>query len=122
MLAGCIVLWVTAFAITHIPAKEMPAITISDKTLHFVGYFVLGSLMLLTMAGYGASLLRRTLTVVCTMMAYAAIDEITQPLVNRHCSLGDWGADIVGAVAAVLLIEIIFALSPSRHLQDKTYS
>jgi VanZ family protein len=40
-------------------------------------------------------------------LAYGAIDEQTQKLVGRDCSLRDWIADAGGAVTAVVILLVI---------------
>lgn len=106
LLAGCISLWVGAFVATHIPVSHLPPIHVSDKTLHAVGFFALASVFGWTLRAHGHRRLRRVLLVLALMTIYAAVDEITQPLVNRYAAWSDWFADVFGAVAAVLVWEI----------------
>ena len=40
------------------------------------------------------------------MIAYAALDEMTQPLVNRYAAFDDWLGDVVGAAGAVMVLEL----------------
>ena len=49
--------------------------------------------------------LRRVLLVLVLMTIYAAVDELTQPLVNRYAAWSDWFADVFGAAAAMLVWE-----------------
>ena len=105
LLVGLVLLWAGAFAATHIPVSKMPELHASDKTLHVLGYFALGGVFHITLAAYGIGRLRRSIVVVLTMAAYGALDEITQPLVNRCAAFGDWLADLAGAAAAVLVLE-----------------
>jgi len=110
------VVWVGAFAATHIPKLHMPKdIHVSDKTLHAVGYFVLGAMLLLTCASRGRPRWTRVLLTLALLAAYGAVDEITQPLVNRVAAFGDWLADIGGAVAAAIVIELALALTARRR-------
>ncbi|MCK4277300.1 MAG: VanZ family protein [Phycisphaerae bacterium] len=106
LLAGCISLWVGAFVVTHIPASQLPSIHVSDRTLHAVGFFALASIFGWTLRAHGHQRLRRVLLVLVLMTIYAAVDELTQPLVNRYAAWSDWFADVLGAVAAVLVWEI----------------
>ena len=50
------------------------------------------------------------LTVIAVAILYGAFDEITQPLVNRHAAWRDWLADVLGALAAIVIFEAISAL------------
>jgi hypothetical protein len=41
------------------------------------------------------------------ILAYAAFDEITQPLFHRDCEFGDWLADSSAGVVAVSVLGTI---------------
>ena len=103
----CIAAWCGALAATHIPMPTMPHST-SDKTLHFVGYFFLTGIFLLTLRVYRVKYLRRWIIVICVMLAYAAADELTQPLVGRGCELNDFFADAIGMATAIGLDILYF--------------
>jgi len=75
--------------------------------LHAVGYFVLGALFLMALASSGLGTVRRAVLALAILSAYAAVDEITQPLVDRSPDPVDWGADVVGALAAAIVIGIV---------------
>jgi VanZ family protein len=114
------VLWVGAFAATHIPKAHMPTdIHVSDKTLHAVGYFVLGAMLLLTLASRGKPRWTRVLLTLALLAAYGAVDEITQPLVNRTAAFTDWLADIAGTAAAVIIIELALTLTARHRSPDE---
>ena len=99
---ACAAVWVTAFTATHIPAEQLRNLPVeSDKTLHFLGYLLLGLLFLGAISSRGRRGARRALTLLVVMTAYAAFDECTQPLVNRFAAWGDAWADILGAIAAL---------------------
>jgi len=108
-------LWICAFTATHIPASAAPELPAGDAALHAVGYFGLTALFVLTLAAYGRARRRRIVTAVVTMAAYAAFDELTQPLVSRYAAWGDWLADFVGAAAAVAATEVLFGLWARRR-------
>ena len=114
VLIGCIAAWAGAFIATHIPAERLPQIGAGDRLLHALGFFVLGSFFLLTLAAHGVRSARRAVLVICVLAVYAALDEVTQELVNRYASLDDWLADVVGAVAAVILWEILLRVLAAR--------
>ena len=90
---------------THVPQPHLPHLVASDKVLHFVGFLLLSSLLLLTLSAFGAARTRRMVMVIFTVMVYAALDEITQPLARRHASVGDWAADVAGALVGIVIIE-----------------
>jgi len=106
-LIGCVVLWLCAFTATHIPINQISLFPSSDKTLHFLGFFGLTAAFLLTLILHGLKPKRRIIVVLVSMILYAAFDELTQPLFNRYAAWGDWLADIAGAAAAVVLLELL---------------
>ncbi len=107
ILSACLVVWAGAIIATHIPASRLPRTGVSDKFLHAAGYFVLSGLFWLTLWVHGVTGVKRIALIFFTMLAYAAIDEITQPLVGREDSLGDWLADVTGAIIALILLELL---------------
>jgi len=107
--------WLGAFVATHIPRGDVPPIGVSDKTLHALGYFVLATLLLLTLAARGAARVRRAALTAAVLAAYAAVDEITQALVNRQPAVDDWLADVLGAAAAIALWEVVLAIYARRR-------
>ena len=52
---------------------------------------------------------RRVRWVLLIVILYAGLDELTQPLVARDASAADWAADVLGAVVAVTVLEVIDA-------------
>lgn len=103
----CILGWLCAFLLTHIPADRLPKVHATDKTLHMSGYTGLAFLLLLTMAAYKARSVMMIIVPVVSLAIYGAFDELTQPLVNRHASLHDWYADMYGVLAAVFIWNVV---------------
>jgi VanZ family protein len=105
--AGTALLWIGLFIGTHIPAQSLPPMHVSDKTLHFAAYFGLASMIYVST--WITNPRRRWLSVMvlAICMVYGAIDELLQPLVNRHASAKDWIADVAGAACAVLLLALL---------------
>lgn len=91
----------------------------TDKVGHFIGYALLGGLMLRALAGArwrGVSS-RHALAAWVLSAAYGASDEFHQRFVpGRDAGLPDWIADALGAAAAVLIIR---ALASSRRFDDR---
>lgn len=112
----CVLVWVTAFVATHIPVDKLPTGHLSDKTLHFLGYFILCCLLVLVLASRSLPRPKRVCIAIFVMAAYGAIDELTQLLVGRSASVGDWIADVLGAVAAVLFVEGVLLRWPLHNL------
>jgi len=115
ILIACMAVWLVEVVATHIPAPRAPRLHVSDKAVHAVVYFLLGGLFWLTLRAYGMRRWKRTLYVLVTLTVYAALDELTQKLVTgRHAAVGDWLADMVGLVAAVMLAELVAAIFTSK--------
>ncbi|HYO11506.1 MAG TPA: VanZ family protein [Tepidisphaeraceae bacterium] len=96
--------WAAMFGLTHLPTPRLPYVPVTDKTAHFVAYFLLGAGL------YTAVYLRGqrgagdvAVVVLTTLIAYGAVDEWTQLLVNRSCERADWFADVAGAATAVAI-------------------
>ena len=106
----CIIVWCASFIATHTPAKRLPPLPAGDKILHAVAYFILAFVLLVALALSGRRRGRRILTAITAATVYGALDELTQPLVNRFASWGDWRADVLGATAAIVLFEAISAM------------
>ena len=112
LVAICAMAWCAAFVATHIPLPELPEVPGSDKTLHVAGYFALSVLFGLTLVAHNVAPVRCAVLILGVMAIYGAVDELTQPLVNRHASWEDWLADMVGAAAAVVTLSLVRRLSP----------
>ena len=110
LLTTCVLLWLTAFAVTHTPSSELPHFSVGDKTLHVVGFFGLGGIFILTLVAYRMATLRRIVLVALAMMIYAGLDELTQPYFGRTADLLDWVSDMGGTTLAIILCESTFAL------------
>ena len=98
------VYWLTLFAGTHVPPVAVPVTTLGDKTEHFIAYGVLGLLLVSWLRLTGRPATRRAAVWIALALAisYAAVDELTQPLVGRACDVRDMLADAVGAAIGTL--------------------
>ncbi len=101
LILGCY--WLGLFGIMHTPKGPFPAPLLfphQDKVVHFFGYAILAGLTAAAAAWpTGGKWYGRWLLI---FAAYAAFDELTQPLVGRHADVLDWAADIAG-VALVFI-------------------
>ncbi len=93
---------------SHIPAPDMPDIGVGDKRLHLAGFFGLGILLWATLAAFGRRRRTRVGLVLTVLPVYAALDELTQPYFQRSCDLTDWCFDLIGAVCALVLAEVVW--------------
>jgi len=106
-LSGCVITWLAAFVATHVPLEKLPALHVGDERLHVFGFFALTTVFFWTLLAHGHSRPRRMLIIPPAMTLYAGLDELTQPLVNRCAAWSDWAADLVGAVAAIAIWELV---------------
>lgn len=100
LLAACATAWIIAAVMTHLPPGKTPSVSVSDKMLHFVGYFALTCAFQLTLWAYGHPRGRRFIIVLVVMLLYATADETSQQLVNRCAAFDDWLADGLGVLTA----------------------
>lgn len=108
-------LWVTAFVLTHIPAKGLHAPRVSDKFLHVVGYAGLAFVLGLTLQAYRVGAGKAAVTATLLLATYGIFDEYTQPMFRRTASLHDWFADIAGTLLGLLGAQLlVWLLSPRR--------
>ncbi len=113
-LYACIGLWTSAFVATHVPMSPQGEVFPSDKTLHFLGYLVLGGILLATAKAYRVKRIKRIPAVICVTLLYAAFDEITQPFVGRSAERADWIADACGALTGIAVVEVFVFLRKRR--------
>jgi VanZ family protein len=94
--------------VTHIPQEIMPKrlqISGLDKIEHIVAYGAITFLFVLSLTARFSLLSAAVLFFAISVVG--ALDELTQPLVNRIASPMDWLADIVG-ISIVLLAFVCF--------------
>lgn len=104
----CGMMFAGALVVTHLPPfhlSDFPEIPQADKIMHGVGYLVLAVALAITLKFHALARRRRVWAVLVAMALYGAFDEITQPMFSRTASWGDWLADIVGVVVAVIVCE-----------------
>jgi VanZ family protein len=105
LTVACVLIWAAAAVLTHLPRRRIPVYAVSDKLLHFVGYFVLGAFLLGTIWARRGRLRPFAFGAAAFGLCYAGVDELTQPWVGRSAAWGDFLADAGGflAAAAVML-------------------
>src|SRR5262245_30420872 len=101
----CLITFGLAFYVTHLPPSNLPQLGRFDKLLHFAGFVYLGMMALWQVLPARMMPSRKqVLAVLLIILAYAALDELTQPLVHRDCELLDWAADALGAAVGIALL------------------
>lgn len=99
---------------THYPRPEelLGAAAPSDKTLHFTAYALLGGLVAATLAAAGRWAGRAPGITIIGLLAFAAIDEATQPAFGRHADWLDWVFDGGGLAAGVAVVAAVLRRRP----------
>jgi VanZ family protein len=102
VVAGCVL------GLTHIPGQDIPPVlqhVASDKVEHIVAYGLMAGSFLLS--------LQRPVRPVLLLLGLAALaligalDETTQPFVNRTCDLMDYLSDLTG----ITLASVVFLIA-----------
>jgi len=94
--------------VTHIPQEIMPErlqVSGLDKVEHIVAYGAITFLFILSIRARPSLLSAAILFFAISVVG--ALDELTQPFVNRVASTMDWLADIIG-ISVVLLTFVCF--------------
>lgn len=111
LVTGCVL------GLTHIPGQAIPPVLQDialDKVEHIVAYGLIAGSFLLS--------LRRPVRPAVLLLGLAALallgalDEVTQPLVNRTADIGDYLSDLIG-LAVSCVVFLVAALSSRK---DKT--
>ncbi|MGE0758350.1 MAG: VanZ family protein [Pirellulaceae bacterium] len=90
--------WASMFVGTHLPNPGLDRLSVSDKTLHFSGYFGLGLLLSWVLLKFRPSI-AGMLTTMVIVGVYGMADELTQELVpSRTADAWDWAADVGGGM------------------------
>jgi len=99
LFATTVVYMLVLVCATHYPKPEqlLPPDAPSDKTLHLLAYGLLALLAGAATATAGRWVPGTVGSLVAGLVAFAALDEVTQPLFPpRTADLLDWAADFVG--------------------------
>lgn len=108
--------WLALVTATHIPPLgSLSSIETSDKLLHASAYLILAFLVAAVWELNAGRLNGRHLAVAwVAVIAWGAIDEITQIPVGRDGDFWDWTADASGAAVGILLFVVLRWLLEGR--------
>ena len=102
--------WPTLFVLSHIPIPQVVLdAQVSDKTLHFIAYFVLVFLFWGTIKPYDKVRWRQATVwwVLLVVVWYGVVDEWLQGFVKgRTVDRSDFFVDLIGAVVSLLLLTV----------------
>lgn len=111
LLGGATAAYVLALVFaTHYPKPErfLPAAATSDKLLHFLAYGLLAVLAGAAVAAAGRWTLKQAALLGVGLMAFAALDEVTQPFFPpRMAEPFDWVADCIGIAIGLVGIAVV---------------
>jgi VanZ family protein len=113
-----ILYWIAIFVLTHIPIVHLSflvtQVNASDKTLHFLAYFLLGFLLWIAIHPFKKVEWRKSRVwwTLFVIVCYGTLDELLQAYMSRSSSIYDFIADISGATFALILLSI-FSFMPS---------
>jgi VanZ family protein len=99
--------WIFLFCVTHFPRLALPATPVrSDWLAHAVAYGLLALLLWKFVESFRPRLGPHFAWAAAALLAaYAALDELTQPLAGRSAEFGDWLADMLGVAVVLALLE-----------------
>jgi hypothetical protein len=99
--------------LTHLPPDVIPPVLQMkglDKVQHTLAYAFITLLFLLSVKAAVSP--AQILFLLLFVSAIGIVDEVTQPLVNRTASFGDWLADVGGTVT--VLVSSIYLKNSKR--------
>lgn len=113
--------WLIMFAATHLPQSALPQTSLGDKTEHFIAYGLLGFSISIWLSLAKPRLRHPLIIALLIALIYGAVDELTQPIVNRYADLRDWLADAIGAALGIALASLVlFAWKRKSRLSATT--
>jgi VanZ family protein len=113
LLAVCTAAYAVVLVLaTHYPQPEhfLGKNPPSDKTLHFIAYGTLAVLAAASTATAGRWTPRQVAGLAAGLAAFAAVDEITQPLFSRALERLDWVYDCLGIALGLAVVATMCAV------------
>lgn len=112
-IAACVLVpyWPALFILTHVPVPiVVQKADVSDKSLHFLAYFVLTFLIWFAVSGNRKVKWRRATpwSVLFVIVIYGILDEWLQRYVaGRSCDVRDFLMDLAGVLAGLILFSFL---------------
>ena len=112
VMGGLSVYWPAIFIATHIPAIDLPnwvgQLGMEDKTMHFLSYLGLVSLVWFVVSPYEKVNWFRVKVwiILAVIVCYGAIDEWLQGFVGRQPEVKDFYADLGAALLGLIIMSI----------------
>ena len=109
ILAGLAIYWPAIFIATHISVPSwVGQAGMSDKTMHFLSYLGLVSLVWFAVSPYEkVNWFRRKVWIILAVMVwYGVVDEWLQGFVGRQPEIKDFYADLFAALLGLIILSI----------------
>lgn len=122
-LIAAAVLAVAIVIFTHLPNDKVPNLIVragDDKFRHVLSYGFLGVLLSWGLRIWVTSPVKTLAWVLASGTGFAALDEVTQPLTGRTCSLTDFFASFGGTLLGGGVMCLVGSLTRQRHGPDST--
>ncbi len=105
-----VVYWLLLFVSTHTPSGAIPHPRVWDKLLHFSAYGGLTFLLAWPVTARSGPSVGTYVYLLVIAACYGAVDELGQILVpGRSAEIGDWVADMMGAVVGLAAYRLCLA-------------
>ena len=109
VLISLLLYWPALFVATHISVPQVVRNAgVSDKKLHFLAYLILVSLLWFVVSPHDRVNWKKAKVwiVLAVIVWYGAADEWLQGFVHRGRDIGDFWADLTGAVTGLVILSI----------------
>jgi len=113
-LAAACLLAVAIFVFTHVPNEQVPRLIIrigDDKFRHLLSYGLFAAFLFAGLRPWQTNPVKVLAWVAVIGIGYAGIDELTQPLAGRTCSLLDFLASLGGTLLGGSLMLVASVIS-----------
>lgn len=107
ILISLLLYWPAIFILAHVPVPEFfRGVQVSDKTLHYIAYFVLVFLLWFAISPDRRVKWNRATVwwVLFVVVCYGVLDEWLQAYVGRNADVMDFCADLTGALTGLVLL------------------
>jgi uncharacterized SAM-binding protein YcdF (DUF218 family)/VanZ family protein len=111
-LAAAGLMAVAIFVFTHLPNEEVPRLIIrigDDKFRHLLSYGLFSAFLFMGLRAWQPNPVKVLAWVAAIGTGYAGVDELTQPLAGRTCSLTDFLASLGGTLLGGIVMLVAAA-------------
>jgi VanZ family protein len=107
---------------THLPPQfvEFGEVRVSDKTIHFFAYLVLGFVLSMALYLTFEDIWRASYVAIVVGIAWGGLDEWTQQFFRRHPDWIDFLYDVCGILIGVLAFAVVLSVGRYWTTRNKT--